>query len=82
MVRISGGDGSSFENAIIISHCNNSEGVKQEYIELRKRFGIYKLIIQHLLNNEGKMYDKLEIEINNEKLEVYFDISAFFYAWE
>jgi len=40
MVRVSGGDGSSFENAIIISDCNNMEGVDHEYIEVKKRYKV------------------------------------------
>ena len=81
MVNISGGNGSSFENAIIISDCNNSEGIEQEYIEVQKRFGNYKLIKQSLLDNEGKMYDLLELDIKGEKVELYFDITAFFGNW-
>lgn len=79
MVRVSGGDGSSLENAIIISDCDNMEGVDQEYLEIRKRFGKFKLILQSLLNHEGRMVDKLELELENgRKIEVYFDITDFF----
>ena len=81
MVKVSGGNGSSFETAIIISDCNNSEGVEQEYIEVQKRFGNYKVIKQKLLSNEGKTYDLLELDINSEKVELYFDITAFFGKW-
>jgi len=79
MVRVSGGDGSSFENAIIISDCDNIEGVDQEYNEVQKRFGNYKLIRQSLLNQEGRMFDKLELELEDGRIiEVYFDITDFF----
>ena len=79
MVRVSGGDGSSLENAIIISDCDNMEGVDQEYIEVQKRFGNYKLICQSLLNDEGRMFDKLELELEDgRKIEVHFDITDFF----
>jgi len=78
-MKVSGGDGSSYENAIVISDCNNQEGVKQEYMEVRKRCGEYRLIRQVLLENEGKMYDKLELELRNgEKIDLYFDITDFF----
>jgi hypothetical protein len=82
MVKVSGGDGSSFENAIIISDCNNSEGVEQEYIEVQKRFGNYKLIRQSLLKNNNRMFDLLEIDVNGEKIELYFDITYFFGKWD
>ena len=72
-MKITGGDGSSLENAIIIS-----EGIRQEYIEVRKRFGNYKLIQQSLLSIDNKMYDKLELEIEGRKIEIFFDITDFF----
>ena len=79
MVRVSGGDGSSLEDAIIISDCNDIEGVDLEYIEVKKRFGNYTLIRQSLLNNEGRMFDKLELELEDgSNIEVYFDITDFF----
>lgn len=77
-MKISGGDGTSIEKAIIISECNNSEGIHQEYVEVRKRFGNYKLIQQSLLNVDNRMYDKLELEIEGEQIEVFFDITDFF----
>ncbi len=78
MVLISGGDGSSFNDAIVISDCTESEGVHQEYIELKKIFGPYKTNSQRLMEHEGKMFDVLDVELPRGKLVVYFDISAFF----
>lgn len=79
MVKILGGNGTCFDDAIIITDCSNIEGVDQEYIELRKRFGHYKLIRQTLIENNGKFYDILEIELENGvKSEIYFEITNFF----
>ena len=78
VVKISGGDGFSMSNAIIISDCNDPEGVLQEYIELRKRFGQYKKIRRRLLEDNNRKYDVFELDINGEKVEVYFDITNFF----
>ncbi len=78
IMKISGGDGSSIEKAIVISECNNSEGIAQEYIEARKRFGNYKLIRQSLLSVDKRMYDELELEIEGKLVKVFFDISDFF----
>lgn len=78
-MKISGGDGSSIDKAIIVSDCRDQEGVQQEYKEIRKRFGEYRLIRQELLENEGRMYDKLELELRNgDNILVYFDITDFF----
>lgn len=79
MVKIGGGDGSSFEKAIIISDCNNTEGIKQEYIEVRKRFGNCELIRQILLEHNNKLFDKLELKLEDgREIELYFEITKFF----
>jgi len=77
-MKITGGDGSSIEKAIVISECSSLEGIDQEYSEVRKRFGNYTLIQQSLFNVENKMYDKLELDIDGGKIEVFFDITDFF----
>jgi len=79
MVKISGGDGSSFEEAIKISDCSNTEGVKQEYIEVRKRFGNYQLIRQSLQDKSRRMFDVLELKLEDgREITLYFDITDFF----
>ncbi len=79
MVKISGGDGSSFQNAIIISDCDHMEGIQQEYMEIRKRFGNYSLIRQNLLDYNNRKIDKLELRLEDgQQIEVHFDITEFF----
>jgi hypothetical protein len=79
MVKITGGNGSSFDDAIIISDCSHFEGIDQEYIVLKQRFGNYKLIKQSLIEESGKVYDFLEIQVEDgSKVEVYFEITDFF----
>jgi hypothetical protein len=79
MVKISGGDGSSLENAIIISDCDHMQGIEVEYIEVRKRFGNYSLIRQNLMEYNNRKIDKLELRLEDGQLiEVYFDITEFF----
>ena len=75
--KISGGDGFSLSNAIIISECNNAEGIVQEYIELGKRFGQYKQISRRLIKDKNNFYDLYELDINGEKVKVYFDVTNF-----
>ena len=78
MVRIEGGNGSCQDDAIIITDCNNIEGVGLEYAEIRRRFGQYKLLKQSLLKINDIMYDKLTLNINGKEETVYFDITNFF----
>ncbi|MFX1273433.1 MAG: hypothetical protein ACFFBP_21395 [Promethearchaeota archaeon] len=79
MVRISGGDGSSIDKAIVISDCDHMEGIDQEYREIRRKFGFYKLIEQSLLDVKGRKYDRLILEIDGpQTIEIYFDISEIF----
>jgi len=79
MVKITGGNGSSLDDAITISDCSHFEGVDQEYIVLKKRFGNYKLIKQSLIEESGRIYDFLEIKLEDgNKMEVYFEITDFF----
>lgn len=79
MVKVSGGNGASYEDAIIITDCSHFKGVDQEYLELKKRFGNYKLVKQSLIENNEKCYDLLEIELENGiKKLIYFNITDFF----
>ncbi|MFX1322706.1 MAG: hypothetical protein ACFFBZ_00065 [Promethearchaeota archaeon] len=79
MVKITGGSGSSLDDAIIISDCSHFEGIDQEYVILKKRFGNYKLIKQSLIEESGKIFDLLEIQLDDgSKTEVYFEVTDFF----
>ncbi|MFX1589438.1 MAG: hypothetical protein ACFFC1_14895 [Promethearchaeota archaeon] len=79
MVKITGGNGTSLDDAIIISDCSHFEGIDHEYIVLKKRFGNYKLIKQSLIEESGRVYDFIEIQLEDgSKTEVYFEITDFF----
>ncbi len=78
-----GGDGSSFENAVIIKSKNTSEGISNEYMYLSMLYGnrekYWKLLQQSLSNHNKKHYDVMKIELNNGEIkEVFFDITNFF----
>jgi hypothetical protein len=82
-MKVSGGIVFSKKEAIIIFDCTNQEGVNQEYLEIRKRFKEYKLGQQSLLVDTGKLYDKLELIVENGKhITVFFDITDFFGKWD
>ncbi len=78
MVDISGGDGSSLEEAIIISNCDDVEGVDQEYLEIRRLYGHFKMLKQSLLNTKGRVYDQIELQVEGEIKVMFFDITDFF----
>ena len=77
----SGGDGSSFEQAIRIELDDSDRGVEAEYEYLAFRFdGHYEHISQALVENGEFKYDVHQIVLpggrNEEK--IYFDITRFF----
>jgi|ERR1043166_3071610 hypothetical protein len=75
--RVSG-DGSSFEQAVIIQASNESAGVAAEYAWLRARYPIYRLQLQSLQQNGNRAYDRMDIVTPQGPRSVYFDISSFF----
>lgn len=76
---VKGGNGTSFEEAVIIMDSTESAGIATEYVWLRVNYPGYKLIQQSLVVHEGKPYDVMEIKTSSgRKTKVYFDISNFF----
>jgi tetratricopeptide (TPR) repeat protein len=72
----SGGDGSSFETAIIVN------SIPEEYQYLRENYPGHKFIMQSLVSHDGVPYDILQIKTSEgETLEIYFNISSFFGKW-
>lgn len=85
IIKFTGGDGSSQENAIRIDGAKSgSEGIPAEYIYISKKHGNrdvdWKLQGQSLLGDKWKSYDLVEIEIQETKTIIgyYFDITDFF----
>lgn len=82
-VKISGGDGSSYKNALIVQAKNSTDGIRSEYLYLDKKYGQrgkdWHFIQQSLSHKEGIPYDVLKIKTANGKtLNVYFNIKSFF----
>ncbi|MCX5782095.1 MAG: hypothetical protein NT145_05270 [Elusimicrobia bacterium] len=82
---ISGGQGSSFDDAIIIETKNSSEGVNMEYTVIKciHKLGNlgYKVVKQELIPKDNKWYDKLKLEVSNypdNYHNYYFDITNFY----
>lgn len=78
-ITYKGGDGTSFEKAVIIVGAKNSmEGVPAESVWLKKKYKGYEKLQQALVQHEGKVYDVITIKTKRDKeLVIYFDISGF-----
>lgn len=79
-ITYQGGDGSSFEKAVVIAGAKSSmEGVPAERKWLQKKYRGYEKLKQALVENEGKYDDLVTIRTKKGKeVVVYFDISEFF----
>jgi hypothetical protein len=74
-----GGDGSSLASAVQILVENSSEGVAAEYAYLAHHFGNYAQISQALLEENERKFDAIQLELEDgRKLEIFFDITAFY----
>jgi hypothetical protein len=78
-----GGNGDSFETAVVINADNSFIGVEAEYAYIANRCGEphkeWKLQSQGVREHEGKAYDVLTIALSSgETTTFYFDIAKFF----
>lgn len=78
----SGGDGSSYEKAIIIEAKNSTNGIAAEYKYLNQKYGRrgvdWQMIQQSLSYNKKKPFDVLKIKYKEKEINIYFEISSFF----
>ena len=82
-ICFSGGDGGSIEHAVVILGAKGEQdGVAAEYKYLEMLYGPrgagYTVSSQSLLEQNGKSYDRLDIEVKGKPLGVFFDISDYF----
>jgi hypothetical protein len=79
MVNAGGGDGSSYEQAIIINETHESPGTADEYNWLQLHYPHYQNKGQALSFYQKKPYDIISIITHDDqKLSIYFDISKFY----
>ena len=86
MLKLTGGDGLSKEQAIIILNAKTErEGVDAEYELVAKYYGVedkdWRLVDQPFTQNEinGKCFDILKIEDQDgQRYAIWFDITDFF----
>lgn len=84
-IKYSGGNGSSYADAIVIENAKNSnEGIASEYAYLNNIYGArninWNFLRQELDNNNGKKYDILtilRIQVQ-DTISVCFDITNFY----
>jgi hypothetical protein len=79
-VQFSGGDGSSIGSAVVITGAKHeSDGITAEHRYLSEHFASWFLKRQVLVNQKGRVYDRMEItDQNGKERAVFFDITDFF----
>jgi len=82
LVRLSGGDGSSEDDAVIVHTTNRADGVAAEYQQLQEIFGKrgtdWELEMQLLKEINGRDYDIFKLKLSNGTCKTYvFDISDY-----
>jgi hypothetical protein len=83
-IIIKGGPGDTLETAFIISGAPTSQvGITAEYHVLEKLFGPrnvdWRLKSQSVLRQQGKVYDRMEVELKSgAQKTIFFDITEFF----
>ncbi|GAT34785.1 hypothetical protein TSACC_23219 [Terrimicrobium sacchariphilum] len=77
-VTLAGGDGSSFEKAILVQGATEPTGVAAEYAYLDKHYPGYAVTKQSLLNHKDRLYDALDFTWEGKPHRIYFDITEFF----
>ena len=78
-VTYAGGDGSSFERAVILQGATLLSGPRAEHDFLARHYPGYEFLRQSLEERNGHTYDVLEFTTaEGESKAIYFDISANF----
>lgn len=83
-ITYSGGNGESFQNAIVITGAHNkSAGVSAEYKYITDKYGPrgsgWLLVGQTVIREKNKIVDVLEIQLGDstDRLIFYFEVSDF-----
>ena len=83
-ITFKGGPGDTTATAVVITGAPNTRvGIDAEYYFLQKKFGQrnvdWKLKRQSVLHDQGKVFDRMDLELKDgSKKAVFFDISEFF----
>lgn len=78
-ISYTGGDGSSFEKAVVIHGANEMTGVDAEYDYIAQHYPGYHRGKQSLNSHGKRRFDVLEFTTGDgKKMTIYFDITEFF----
>ncbi len=83
-ITFKGGPGDTPETAVVISGAADSmAGISAEYDWLARKFGRknvdWSLRRQSVMQQQGKVYDRMEIELKDgSRKTIFFDITGFF----
>lgn len=78
-----GGDGSSFERAVIVTAATEDAGVDAEHVYLDRHFPGSKRESQAFVNREKRVFDILRFtDKTGQKRTIYFDVTSFFGKWD
>lgn len=78
-VRYAGGDGSSFEQAVVLVGATLLSGPRAEHDFVNRNYVGYEFREQSLKQQNGRTYDALEfMTADGEIKTIYFDISGYF----
>lgn len=74
--------GASFDSPVVIDKNTTQDGIAEEYAYLKQKYGNpgedFILIQQRLLAHNGKMFDILTIDVDENKIDIYFNIDNFY----
>ena len=82
--KITGGDGASIENALIVTAVDTNDGVSAEkkYIESQcgKWYVDFTVDLQMQIDHQGRHYDLIYVKMKKDdsKREFWFDVTSFF----
>ena len=78
-VTYAGGDGSSFEQAVVLVGATLLSGPRAEHDFIKRNYVGYEFRKQSLKQQNGRTYDALEfMTVDGEIKTIYFDISGYF----
>ncbi len=79
-IVLSGGPGTSFENAFVIKAPDSKSGTKSQNLYIQKHYLDSKVISHTISESKGKTFDIVTIENQKDgkKVSIYFDITSFY----
>ena len=78
-VSLSGGDGSSFDRAIVVRAPSDPAAVHAEYDYIRAHYRGWRSIRQSLVDRHRRLYDVITFTTPDRKQRVlYFDVTNYF----